>query len=78
MNPRVRRPSEERQEKEKKESRELVFSQGWIHFLFPGERTRTSIQDSEHENKLSFRHSYTAGNRLESYVVKVDATGLEK
>lgn len=77
MNPRVVAPTK-RDRKKKKESTELVFSQGWIRFLFPGEQTRTSIQESEHENKLSFRHSYTAENRLESCVVKVDETGLEK
>lgn len=32
----------------------------------------------QHENKRSFAHPHSAGNRADSHVAKLDATGLEK
>lgn len=71
-----RRPGDERADTKGEKNRELVVSQGWRHFVTLWGNTLDS--GHQHENKLSFTHLHSAGNRADSHVAKLDATGQEK
>lgn len=66
----------ESRHKRREKNRELVVSQGWRHFVALWGNSLDS--GHQHENKLSFTHLHSAGNRADSHVAKLDATGQEK